>query len=399
MTEGKKHIIFLGETRFPYGLASVQRTILMSKALISAGANVTVICRKGVWRENEHPDINYKGKYEGINYLYSSKTTVKPNGFLKRNLTKLKGIYGEYQFIKKLKKNKELSLAIVSERNNIHILRYYMYSLIFGFPIVNNLVEMASSFQNKISFLKRINNYVLDKWTLKLFSGALPISDKLNHYYRSIIPSKPSLKLPILCDYEKFEIPRENKAPYFLYCGSINYLEVINFILKCYKNLEEGKAKLYMVVSGDSKEKIQEIQDKINNEFVGAPVTLFTRIPYSQLVHLYTHAIALLIPLRPTLQDTSRFPHKIGEYLASGNPVITTNVGEIKTYFKDNETALVASEYKVSDFTEKMEYVLNFPEKAKSIGHNGKELGLRNFDYKIHGSRLLDFFDSKYNLK
>jgi glycosyltransferase involved in cell wall biosynthesis len=96
--------------------------------------------------------------------------------------------------------------------------------------------------------------------------------------------------------------------------------------------------------------------------------------------------------MRPTLQDAARFPHKIGEYLAAGNPIITTNFGEIVHYFQNEETALIAEEYDVSQYADKMLFVLNNPEKAKEIGLKGKEMGLREFDYLQYGPRLLNFF-------
>lgn len=392
MKEGVKHVVFLGETRFPYGLASVQRLILMSKALIYAGAKVTVVCRKGGWKENQYPEISYKGQYEGINYIYTSKSVLKPKGFLRRNVNKLKGIYAEYRYIKDLKARNDISVAIVSNRKLVHVLRFLFYSKVFNFPIVTNLVEMASAMDGR-SALTKINDYFLDRWVYKFFDGAMPISDKLVSYYGKTAPGKPFIKLPILCDYGKFDLPKTYEEPYFLYCGSINYMEVIEFILECYKALGSTEAKMYMIVSGGTERETRELQDKINSRFKDEPVQLYTNIPYGKLVHLYNHAIALLIPLRPTLQDTSRFPHKIGEYLASGNPVITTNVGEIKNYFQDKETALVANAFDISDFTEQMKFVLKEPRRAKEIGENGKKLGLSNFDYHIHGSRMMEFID------
>ncbi|MDB2606200.1 glycosyltransferase [Zobellia sp.] len=392
MEEKSKHIIFLGETRFPYGLASVQRMLLMSKALVYAGAKVTIVCRKGGWKENQYPDFNHKGQFEGVNYIYTSKSVFKPKGFLNRNLNKFKGIYGEYKFIKNLKKDNDIRAAIVSNRKLLHVIRFLIYSKFFNFPVVNNLVEMASAMDGRSNFTK-LNDFLLDKWVYRLFDGAMPISDKLLDYQNKIASNKPSLKLPILCDYEKFNVAKIIGEPYFLYCGSINYMEVIEFILECYKNLNSSEVKMFMIVSGGSELETQNLQAKINSQFTGEPVKLFTNISYGELIHLYNHAKALLIPLRPTLQDSSRFPHKIGEYLASANPVVTTNVGEIKNYFKNKETALVASEYAVADYTAQMKFVLDKPQEAIKIGLKGQELGLNNFDYHIHGSRMIKFIN------
>lgn len=368
--------------------------ILIGKSLIAQGYGATVICRKGNWTKGEKPNFDSKGNFEGIDYIYTTKSVLKPKRFLDRNVQKLLGIVGEYKYLKQLKRTDSISLAIVSNRKIVHILRYLLYASRLNFPIALNLVEMASSMQDRNSLSHRINDYLLDKHIIKLFDGALPISDGLMKYYRKTSPSKPALKLPILCDFEKFDIETSIGELYFLYCGSMAYRQVIDFIIEAYKNVSENKGtKLYMIVSGGSMKEVAQLQQELNNLSNVAGIRLFSDIPYEQLVRLYRNASALLIPLRPTIQDASRFPHKIGEYLASGNPVVTTNVGEIKNYFVDEKTALIADTYSVSDFSEKLSFVLKEPERAKAIGVNGKALGLKEFDYKTHGSRLVEFIN------
>jgi len=388
----KDHVIFLGEAGFPIGLAAMQRMILMSKAFLHVGCRVTVLSRKGVWGKNEKQLFDYKGSFEGIDYYYTTKSVLKPKGFVKRNLQKVKGIYGEFKYLSYLKKNGKINCAILSNRKTVHVLRYLFYAAYFDFPIVINLVEMASALQHGGNLSKKIDGYIFDKWLLKLFNGALPISDNLKKYYESVSPSKPNLKLPVICDFQKFNLERSIEEPYFLYCGSIEYGEVINFVIDAYKKVSNhGDTRLYMIVSGGNKKETELLEQEINGQFDNQPVKLFSDIPYKHLVYLYTNALALLIPLRPTIQDTYRFPHKIGEYLASGNPVVTTNMGEIKNYFEDGKTALLSENYAVDEFADKMTYVLKYPEISRKIGLKGREMGLREFDYKTHGTRLQFF--------
>ncbi len=388
------HVVFLGESGFPIGLATIQRITLVAKALQYVGNKASVICRKGVWKKSENIDFESHGNYEGIDYVYTSKSPYRPEGFLTRNVHKLKGMYGEFKYLKYLKKNDKLDVAIISDMKVVHVLRYFMYSNFLNFPIVINFVEMTSSMQHRDNFFIRINDYLHDKWAIRLFDGALPISDRLIDYYKLVSHSKPSLKLPILCDFEKFSKVKNLEEPYFLYCGSIRYTEVRNFIIEAYKSLPDSEStKLYMIISGGTKKETSLLEQELNTHFDTQSIKLFSNIPYEELVKLYMNAIALLIPLRPTIQDSSRFPHKIGEYLASGNPVITTNVGEIANYFVDGKSALIANSYTVSSFAEKMRFVLDYPALANEIGLRGRELGLKEFDYKAHGSRLQKFIE------
>ena len=99
----------------------------------------------------------------------------------------------------------------------------------------------------------------------------------------------------------------------------------------------------------------------------------------------------MLLPLYSTVQDEARFPHKLGEYLASGNPVITCHVGELKNYLKHKESAFICSPNNVLEFAENMEYVANNPENAILVGEKGKLICKENFDYLVLGKQCSIF--------
>ena len=83
-------------------------------------------------------------------------------------------------------------------------------------------------------------------------------------------------------------------------------------------------------------------------------IVLKSNIAYQDLLSLYKRADVLLIPLRDTIQDNARFPHKIGEYTASKRPILSTNSGELKYYFKDGVSALLTEEYSENAYVEKL---------------------------------------------
>lgn len=393
----KLHIAFLGENGFPRGLGAIQRMLLMARSLHYAGAEVEVICRKGIWKQDSEPEMAAQGKYQEITYRYTSGDVYRPKGFIRRNVKKIKGLFSEYSYLKSLRKKNKLDAAIVSSMNGFHLLRYLLYSRFIGFPIILNFVEFASVMKQRNSIGKRINDYLIDYGMVKWFDAALAISETLMSHYAKMAPGKPSLKLPILCDSRQFNSkPSWPKKTIYLYCGAASYSELIDFVIEAYEELfnEYKNSELVMVLGGKEHE-ILNIQKRIAGTMFKGNIRLITNVPHSEIPDYYAGASALLIPLRPTLQDASRFPHKIGEYLASGKPVITTAYGEITHYdFIDQETALVAGEYDITQFAEKMEYVHKYPHKAQDIGEAGRRFGRKNFDYTSQGKRFFDFLMS-----
>ena len=206
-------------------------------------------------------------------------------------------------------------------------------------------------------------------------------------------PGKPMLKIPAICNFEEFNLQkRDEKESYFLYCGASGYREIINFILEAYDKLNSNLShNLYLIVSGGSASQYDEFDQYLQKFKLVSKIKVFSNIPFSKLINLYVNASALLIPLRPTMQDAARFPHKIAEYAATANPIITTNYGEVSHYFKDEENALIANSYDTAAFAEKMNFAVENPKLAKKIGQNVKELGLREFSHLKYGPILRDF--------
>jgi len=91
----KFHVVYLGENGFPIGFGAIQKMILVSKSLIEEGAKVTVVNRKGSFAPDKPIDVSVEGKFEGINYVYTSGTIYRPSGFFARNIQKIKGSYKE----------------------------------------------------------------------------------------------------------------------------------------------------------------------------------------------------------------------------------------------------------------------------------------------------------------
>jgi glycosyltransferase involved in cell wall biosynthesis len=90
-------------------------------------------------------------------------------------------------------------------------------------------------------------------------------------------------------------------------------------------------------------------------------------------------------------QAEGGFPTKLGEYLATGNPVVITNVGEIGLFLKDGINAYVAAPDSVEKFSEKLQEALS-DNNREQIGLEGKKLVYGEFNYLTQAKKLERFF-------
>ena len=392
----KKNVVYLGCSGFPYGYAEMQKILLISRCLVLTGNNVTVIGTRGVHRKKEHPDLEASGSYENIKYVYTTGDPFRNESFIKRNLSKITGRVNEFLLLRKRKKNKELDYAILSTHNSYLIFYYVILSKLFGFKTILNYVEFYSGVEKNFSQAGLwLNDKLFDRYAPVVVDGIFPISEFIINHLKKVAPNKKYLKIPGLTNYERFkDIETIEGEKYFLYCGAASYKEVVLFIIDAFNLLNTPSTFLYLVING-TEANISEIKNYINSTPQKDKIKMFSKLSDKQLNTYYKNAIALLIPLRPTYQDIARFPHKIGEYFASGNPIISTNYGEVKYYFKDMEAMLIADSYDLNLYAEKMQFVIDNPEAAKKIGITGNNLAAPIFDHRIKAMDINNFLDTE----
>jgi glycosyltransferase involved in cell wall biosynthesis len=388
----KKYVVYLGCSGFPFGLAEVQKIILISKSLLSAGNTVTVVCSRGLHNQADHPDLKATGNFEGIDFVYTPGTPFRSNHFFQRNWLKVKGIINEILVLRKMKSKGKLDYAIISVNSFYSVVYYVFLSKLIRFKTILNHVEYYSA--RKINWSRmglRLSYKLYDNYSYRLVDAVFPISEFLISRMQKTAPQKKYLKIPVSTDFKRYEdCETEQSQPYFLFCGAAAYKEIIQFIIDAFTQLNMTSASLYLVINGSEKE-MAEIKEYVNRKQEKDKIRIFSKLTQKQLYSYYRNALALLIPLRPTLQDIARFPHKIGEYLASGNPVISTNYGEVKHYFKDMQNMLIADSYDVRLFAAKMQFVIDNGAEAQKIGLNGRNIALATFDYRNQAVAINEF--------
>lgn len=242
---------------------------------------------------------------------------------------------------------------------------------------------------------------MFDRYCHKLCDGAIAISEYLKNYLARKNPDLPIIKVPALCDFDEFAsiTPAANTdGPYLMYCGTIDYYQVIEFVVDLFGRLrKEGlfSGYLLLVVSGGNEDKMTALKTMITAKSLGQYAQIKSNIEYSDLINFYRNAKMLLVPLRNTLQDIARFPHKIGEYTAAKRPVVSTDIGEPAYYLDDMQSALLADEFNLDAYCDKLRTVIANDNLLNEIGSNGYRVGFEHFHYKNYEAPLFEFINLK----
>lgn len=398
-TESKKRVIYCGGQGFPFGSATVQRQIQMSKALQDANFEVFVLINRGTYTRDiiRREGIRVFGTHENIKYFHTSFCAYKPKNYFIRNFLKVFGTLSEFFFIGSLTVFKKGSVLLFRAHDLNSAKFYARWGRLFNLKIIYDYVEYYDSLrkrdQKSIEVLKK-NSF--DRNIFMYCDKFIVISEFLKEHVKRY--KKEFLKIPPIIDFDQFVgiEKKDSDRPYFLYCGSIVYLDVIRFIIDSFttSGLNRNGFYLKLVLSG-SLEEIENLVEKIEFEDLSESIEVLNKLKYEQLISYYAGASALLIPLSESLQDKARFPFKICEYLASRRPIITSGVGVINEYFTADRDAFICPTNDQRALAEKFKLVAVNKDLADEIGLKGYYLGRKHFHYENYVQDLRSFFLDK----
>ncbi|MBR5945529.1 glycosyltransferase family 4 protein, partial [bacterium] len=87
------------------------------------------------------------------------------------------------------------------------------------------------------------------------------------------------------------------------------------------------------------------------------------------------------LPMVDSLANRSRFPHKIGDYIACGLPLAVTDIGEYPLMLKEEDLAAVASPGEA--FTDALGELLSNAERREDLSKRAREWVVENLDWQV----------------
>ena len=201
-----------------------------------------------------------------------------------------------------------------------------------------------------------------------------------------------------MVEYEHYCISKEvsdTEIPYIFHAGTLYQQK--DGILGMIEAFGMAKQRLQMpikyILTGtvETSPQSKEIQCLIKKFHLEDSVEFVGYLVREQIKE-YLSKASLVISNRPkSKQDYYGFSTKVGEYLASGTPLITTNWGEAVNWLKDGESAYIIEPEDTNALANAIVQVFSNLDQARQIGKAGQQLCQRCFDYRVWSNPLVDF--------
>jgi glycosyltransferase involved in cell wall biosynthesis len=383
---------------FPEGNAASIRARLVTRALVEAGAFVRVFCTRYGDIPPDIENTRVRGTYEGVEFRYTNGRTTRSSSFISRRVVEVRGLASALAGIASMRRAGELDAVYLWSPHRWHPLRQIYVSFLnaLGIPIVLEVNELPWSQRSGRWHLERILS------PLHGVTGAIAISEYLETWVdseaRRLGREVPVLRLPILVDTDEVSVtsPVALRAnPFVLFACPAGRTRLFRLVAEAMRQVwDEGLSCDLVIVGPSFHDQQNRWLAEIEGQSIHGSITWLGRLSRPELLGLYRKARGLLVPLEVELNSEARFPTKLGEYLASGTPVVATSLGELPRLLTDGENAYLAPPGSARVFGQRIADLLRDPVAAGQVGIRGRGLAISELDYRRHAERLRDWFEA-----
>lgn len=397
--------IIITSTNFPYGGAGANYIRLFAKGLVENGCDVNILLLKGYLYGNNRIKEKRINVFEKIKYFHCGLIN-RPFNMPGKLLDDILGITGSVLFLL-FKSDRHTKVFIYNNEAHLHT-PCFIAAKLLRCEIISFVPEGLEKANKYSSMISRISwcDFSLTMNFLNMKSSRLIVfSSFLRDFYTSRgYLSRNILIIPNLLDlgfFDHVELPvRKNNRFRIGYCGNPSIKDGISDLIDAFILVTRKDTDNELLIIGDSFDQnsvLSGLKEKLMNENLSDKVIFTGLISYKEVPDKL-HSCDVLALARPSgIQAAAGFPTKLGEYLASGKPVVITKVGDMQYYFKDETDILFAQPDDPESVANKILWVKNNPGRAGKIAGNGSRWAKDNLDYRTNVIRIISFLKNREN--
>ena len=394
-------VYILTKEPFPNGMAATNRIKCYARAIIAGGVDCeVVVCGCTELKKDSIRNTVPLGFYEEVPFRYIGGYTVDTRPTTIRLFSQYFRLIQTAFYLRRHLENGDVVIFYL-DANIQWYKRFIRLSHRKGAFCVRDLCEYPlgarSDSEDIVKQRERVFNDLFPK-----FDGIISISDALlDVAKRHSSQCCKHLKVPIMVEYERYytdDKSKECSVPYIFHAGSLSQQKdgVLGMIeaFGLAKQSLNYPLKYYLTGTIASATCSKEIEDLLDKYQLHGSVC-FLGYLFPEEVKEYLSRASLVISNRPkSRQDYYGFSTKVGEYLATGTPLITTKWGEVVNWLEDGKSAYILPPEDTIALANSIIHVFSDPDDAAKVGRNGQKVCKDRFDYCQWSKSLVNYFKS-----
>lgn len=365
---------------FPKGMAGTKRIQHLLYYLLSQKININVISFR-----SKTPQPVEKGDDNGIPFVNIGIQL----DFKVRELHRIIGYYAMgFHLILKNKKHNNKNIVYCYGAINIENLLFVIWAKLLRYRIIFDLCEDYSFFEDQVKTISRFKFWTVNRFdflTYRWSAALVVISTHLMNKY--INRGKKEIVLIPVTARQNFNAGKKkfNNPLQVVYAGSFDNKDGVNDIIEGFTSFNTKHKDAMLILTGKSDRQLiykDKYESYTNIIFKGY-------LQDEAFYDLLKNSDVLCMCRTNSGFANAGFPFKLGEYLATGNPVISTKASDVEKYLTNDDVYLIEPN-SPEQISKALEEIFNDPEKARKTGLNGMKKCQKFFSPENNGRLLHD---------
>jgi glycosyltransferase involved in cell wall biosynthesis len=226
---------------------------------------------------------------------------------------------------------------------------------------------------------------LLEKFSARMYDGIVAATPDISRNF-PVNKTVTVMNFPVLETIDKAQpIVQVSDKPVVLYAGALSRVRGTKEIIQAMEYIGD-KAELHLLGEWQG--------DTYQQECMATKGYEYTKyIGYLPLSEVYAHmkaayiGVSILYPIKNYLTS---LPVKAYEYMFCGLAMVMSDFPLWKEMF--GRCALFANPYAPKDIADRIKYLLDNPEETKKLGAIGKELVIREYNWRTEGEKITCFY-------
>ena len=197
-------------------------------------------------------------------------------------------------------------------------------------------------------------------------------------------------------DFSPSPLPRrEGRTPVLLYIGTLADWQGLEVVIEALpKILEQQPVRLHIVGRGRSRQR-KSLAKQIRKSGLEEHVLIQPAVPHHEIPALIAEADICLAPLGLNDRNVTQgaCPIKVLEYMASGRPLIASNMPIVRELVREDVDALLFSPNDPDDLARQVLALLNDAELSKRLAESASERVLTKFTWHESQKKLVKIYE------
>ena len=399
MPTSRTEVLIVGAFGFPNGYGASARALAYASGLQRAGANARIICLKPTETADAPAcNLNADGIHKGVAFSYTCGSAVRGRCRIWNYVLYLKGLTKAcWQIWQTTRKTCSTVILAHCGDDSLAYIFLLLSARISGACILAERSEFPFVYPSE-GVGRRLWNLVNNRLVYPNLDGLIVISKHLELHFSGILKGQvPTLRIPIMVDMSRFTAHLrvgQSTEKKVVYCGNCDHPDEVERVIGSFIMASRLDDKWNLEVVGEvDGARRASLDILIKERKISSRVEFVGRIRADEVPGRLMAASILVLPRAWGKFSEAGFPTKLGEYLATGRPVVVSGTGDIPFYLADKVNAYLVMEEGTLAFAETLRYVMSHLEEASLVGLQGRVVAERNFDVEVNCQKVVAYIE------